>query len=45
MTNGQPTNTSMKNSYLITCDNAEKNVFQEPYTIKDPFFVTGVFFK
>ena len=26
------------------CDNGEKNVFQEPYTIKDPFFVTGVTF-
>ena len=29
-------------SDVITCDNGEKNVFQEPYTIKDPFFVTGV---
>ena len=45
MTNGQPTNISMKNSYLITCDNGEKNAFQEPYTIKDTFFVTGVIIK
>ena len=29
-------------SDVITCDNGEKNVFQEPYTIKGPFFVTGV---
>ena len=23
----------MKNSYVTTCDNGEKNVFQEPYTM------------
>ena len=38
----QFTNISMKNSYVIPCENGEKNVFQEPYTMKDPFFVTGV---
>ena len=38
----QFTNISMKNSYVITSDNGEKNVFQEPYTMKDSFFVTGV---
>ena len=32
----------MKNSYVITCDNSEKNVFPVLYTIKDPFFVTSV---
>ena len=29
----QFTNISTKNSYVTTCDNGEKNVFQEPYTM------------
>ena len=32
----------MENSYVITCNHGEKNLLQEPYTIKEPFFVTGV---
>ena len=32
----------MKNSYVITCNNDKKNLFQVPYTLKGPLFVTSV---